>query len=153
MSTLDLTDGAHTVKVKTKADGYKDSEFSNEVSYTKSSVAKYDVTLNLKNTTSFYAHVYVNVDGVRKVNWDISDGQTSLGTVTDGEGNPLSVPITLHGSKIFVHGSMGSAIKEEQNIAPNITSPYINTDTFDSSYTVTKNGYITLTNIKYDPYG
>ena len=36
LSTLsDITDGAHTVKVKAKADGYNDSEFSNEVSYTK----------------------------------------------------------------------------------------------------------------------
>lgn len=36
LSTLsDITDGAHTVKVKAKADGYYDSEFSNEVSYTK----------------------------------------------------------------------------------------------------------------------
>ncbi len=31
----DITDGTHTVKVKAKADGYRDSEFSNEVSYTK----------------------------------------------------------------------------------------------------------------------
>lgn len=38
LSTLsDISDGAHTVKVKAKADGYSDSEFSNEVSYTKSS--------------------------------------------------------------------------------------------------------------------
>ena len=36
LSTLsDITDGAHTVKVKAKASGYYDSEFSNEVSYTK----------------------------------------------------------------------------------------------------------------------
>ena len=36
LSTLsDITDGTHTVKVKAKADGYRDSEFSNEVSYTK----------------------------------------------------------------------------------------------------------------------
>lgn len=35
LSTLDLTDGTHTVKVKAKADGYRDSEFSNEVNYTK----------------------------------------------------------------------------------------------------------------------
>ena len=36
LSTLsDIADGAHTVKVKAKADGYYDSEFSNEVSYTK----------------------------------------------------------------------------------------------------------------------
>ena len=31
----DITDGTHTVKVKAKASGYNDSEFSNEVSYTK----------------------------------------------------------------------------------------------------------------------
>ena len=36
LSTLsDITDGTHTVKVKAKANGYNDSEFSNEVSYTK----------------------------------------------------------------------------------------------------------------------
>ena len=36
LSTLsDIADGAHTVKVKAKADGYYDSEFSNEVNYTK----------------------------------------------------------------------------------------------------------------------
>ena len=36
LSTLsDKTDGTHTVKVKAKADVYRDSEFSNEVSYTK----------------------------------------------------------------------------------------------------------------------
>ena len=35
LATLDLADGAHTVKVKAKANGYIDSEFSNEVSYTK----------------------------------------------------------------------------------------------------------------------
>ena len=36
LSTLsDIADGTHTVKVKAKADGYRDSEFSNEVSYTK----------------------------------------------------------------------------------------------------------------------
>ena len=32
---FDITVGTHTVKVKAKADGYRDSEFSNEVSYTK----------------------------------------------------------------------------------------------------------------------
>ena len=38
LSTLsDIADGAHTVKVKAKASGYYDSEFSNEVSYLKES--------------------------------------------------------------------------------------------------------------------
>lgn len=36
LSTLsDISDGTHTVKVKAKANGYIDSEFSNEVNYTK----------------------------------------------------------------------------------------------------------------------
>ena len=44
LSTLsDISDGAHTVKVKAKASGYTDSEFSNEVSYTKAP-AGYKVT-------------------------------------------------------------------------------------------------------------
>lgn len=44
LSTLsDIADGTHTVKVKAKADGYIDSEFSNEVSYTKAP-AGYKVT-------------------------------------------------------------------------------------------------------------
>ena len=52
LSTLsDITDGTHTVKVKAKADGYIDSEFSNEVSYTKAPAAKYKVTF----TGSYYA--------------------------------------------------------------------------------------------------
>ena len=41
LSTLsDIADGAHTVKVKAKASGYRDSEFSNEVNYTKVLAAK-----------------------------------------------------------------------------------------------------------------
>lgn len=45
LSTLsDITDGTHTVTVKAKADGYNDSEFSNEVSYMKA-IPKYNVTV------------------------------------------------------------------------------------------------------------
>lgn len=42
LSTLsDISDGTHTVKVKAKASGYNDSEFSNEVSYTKAPAPTY----------------------------------------------------------------------------------------------------------------
>ena len=45
LSTLsDIADGTHTIKVKAKADGYKDSGFSNEVSYTKAP-AGYKLTI------------------------------------------------------------------------------------------------------------
>lgn len=48
LSTLsDIADGTHTVKVKAKADGYNDSEFSNEVSYTKA--ITYTITSSLTN--------------------------------------------------------------------------------------------------------
>ena len=154
LSTLsDIADGAHTVKVKAKASGYNDSEFSNEVSYTKAP-AGYEVTLNLRNTTSYYAHVSVKVDGVLKVKWDIASNQTGLGTVTDGEDNPLSVPVTLHGNTVSLSGSMGSALKVEQNIDSNYSSPstYDDAEFFNPVYTVKNNGTITITNINYDPY-
>lgn len=42
LSTLsDISDGTHAVKVKAKADGYRDSEFSNEVEYTKAPAGYY----------------------------------------------------------------------------------------------------------------
>lgn len=149
LSTLsDITDGVHTVKVKAKADGYRDSEFSNEVSYTKAAPG-FDVVLNLQNTTSYYAHIRVDVDGVRKVNWDINDNQTSLGAVTDGEGNALSVPINLRGSTISIYGSMGAAIRITQNIDPSYTSPYTYDDAeyFSPNYIVKNNGNILIANV------
>ena len=51
LSTLsDIADGAHTVKVKAKADGYIDSEFSNEVNYTKAP-STFNGTITLDNST------------------------------------------------------------------------------------------------------
>ena len=44
LATLDLADGTHTIKVKAKADGHIDSEFSNEVSYTKAASQGYYIT-------------------------------------------------------------------------------------------------------------
>lgn len=45
----DIADGTHTVKVKAKASGYNDSEFSNEVSYTKAPAIQ-TFTGTIKNT-------------------------------------------------------------------------------------------------------
>lgn len=53
LSTLsDIADGTHTVKVKAKADGYIDSEFSNEVSYTKETVLSGNHFLDMKFSTN-----------------------------------------------------------------------------------------------------
>lgn len=55
LSTLsDITEGAHTVKVKAKANGYIDSEFSNEVSYTKAP-AGYKVTFASDFSSTAYS--------------------------------------------------------------------------------------------------
>lgn len=52
LSTLsDIADGAHTVKVKAKASGYNDSEFSNEVSYTKAQAGYSGTITNTKWST------------------------------------------------------------------------------------------------------
>lgn len=44
LATLDLADGTHTVKVKAKANGSMDSEFSHEIEYTKASSQGYYIT-------------------------------------------------------------------------------------------------------------
>ena len=55
LSTLsDITEGTHTVKVKAKATGYNDSEFSNEVSYTKSSGYSGTVTATTSHSYNIY---------------------------------------------------------------------------------------------------
>lgn len=54
LATLDLADGTHTIKVKAKADGYRDSEFSNEVSYTKAP-AGYKVTFASDFSSTAYS--------------------------------------------------------------------------------------------------
>lgn len=50
LATLDLADGAHTIKVKAKANGSMDSEFSHEIEYTK--VRGFTLTLNVSYGTS-----------------------------------------------------------------------------------------------------
>ena len=66
LSTLsDISDGAHTVKVKAKADGYIDSEFSNEVSYTKAAAGRKITTLRISDSEyrKFNWDIYVKFDG------------------------------------------------------------------------------------------
>lgn len=64
LSTLsDITDGTHTVKVKAKASGYRDSEFSNEVSYTKAPAPTYSGNI-WSNSNG------VHIDGI----WGVKNG-------------------------------------------------------------------------------
>lgn len=67
LSTLsDIADGTHTVKVKAKADGYRDSEFSNEVSYTKAPAGQKITTLSIDDSASWKDSwdIYIKFDGV-----------------------------------------------------------------------------------------
>lgn len=72
LSTLsDISDGAHTVKVKAKASGYNDSEFSNEVSYTKSPESVTGTLNYAAMTTGGYSAAKVYVGGVQQFRMDI----------------------------------------------------------------------------------
>ena len=66
LSTLsDITDGTHTVKVKAKASGYNDSEFSNEVSYTKAP-SGYSGTVTVTTDNSYNIYYWKNNQWVLK---------------------------------------------------------------------------------------
>ena len=88
LSTLsDITDGAHTVKVKAKASGYNDSEFSNEVSYTKAPAGQKITTLSIEDS-SFDKDawdIYIKFDGVASpTNYDARFKNSLTSSVSDG---------------------------------------------------------------------
>lgn len=113
LSTLsDITDGAHTVKVKAKASGYNDSEFSNEVSYTKSSVPPvYTVTFSSDFTvTGYYLYgiYYINEAGERTLlpvtedNYTTYRGKTfKASSIADLSGNYDYAKITIDGTAYY----------------------------------------------------
>ena len=114
LSTLpDISDGAHTVKVKAKADGYIDSEFSNEVSYTKASVPPvYTVTFSsnftITGTGYIYGIKYVNEAGVltslpvTEDNYTTYRGQTFKASSIDVlDGNFDYGKITINGVEYY----------------------------------------------------
>ena len=80
----DITVGTHTVKVKAKADGYYDSEFSNEVSYTKApSTFNGTITLNA-NGRYMNVHGYDSSGGVNTILLDANGSKSVSGYVKYG---------------------------------------------------------------------
>lgn len=91
LSTLsDISDGTHTVKVKAKASGFNDSEFSNEVSYTKAPAVTFtqvyltrsgsnNSVLSNMNTSKVYT-IFSNYSGTMKymATLQYNDGQWSF---------------------------------------------------------------------------
>ena len=116
LSTLsDIADGAHTVKVKAKASGYNDSEFSNEVSYTKSSAPPvYTVTFSSDFTVTgkyLYGIYYINEAGENTLlpvtgdNYTTYRGQTfNASLIDDLSGNYDYAQITIDGTKYYNKG-------------------------------------------------
>ena len=121
LSTLsDITDGAHTVKVKAKASGYNDSEFSNEVSYTKTSAPPiYTVTISsdftITGTGYIYGIKYVNEAGVltslpvTEDNYTTYRGQTfKASSINILDGNFDYAKITINGIAYYHSSSWGT---------------------------------------------
>lgn len=114
LSTLsDIADGAHTVKVKAKADGYNDSEFSNEVSYTKTSAPPvYTVTFSsdftVTGTGYLYGIYYINEAGVRTLLPVTEENYTTYrdktfkaSSIADLSGNYDYAKITIDGTAYY----------------------------------------------------
>lgn len=106
LSTLsDISDGTHTIKVKAKADGYRDSEFSNEVEWTKSSSYSGIVTNNSNGRVS----INIYVDQVYKQS-------LAVGNSTPVEGGVVRL-------------STPDALKEGWTIVSNTNCTYVKTET------------------------
>ena len=124
LSTLsDIADGAHTVKVKAKANGYNDSEFSNEVSYTKSAQPVNFTLYKESGETGDDIPTYIKLDST-PANADDYDYVTKGdGSYTYGSdyfynkaGAVISSPVTLSARSVYVWGyyvynnSLGEAL-------------------------------------------
>ena len=112
LSTLsDITDGTHTVKVKAKASGYNDSEFSNEVSYTKSSAPPvYTVTISSDFTIgmspyNIYGIYYTNEAGVTTLLPVTEDNYTTYRGTTFEASSIDSVSGNYDYAKIKIDGT------------------------------------------------
>lgn len=115
LSTLsDIADGAHTVKVKAKASGYNDSEFSNEVSYTKAPTG-YTVTFSsdfaVTGTGYMNGIYYIDEAGARTLlpvtedNYTTYRGKTfKASSIADLSGNYDYAKITINGIEYYNHG-------------------------------------------------
>ena len=92
LSTLsDISDGTHTVKVKAKADGYRDSEFSNEVSYTKASGFNLD-TSNVSIPNENYAYFDITFGDATTITAQLGDTKT-IGSQSSTNYPKVSNPI------------------------------------------------------------
>ena len=137
LSTLsDIADGAHTVKVKAKADGYRDSEFSNEVSYTKSS--GYTITFDVNSKFSAPAKpAYVKVNTSPSSNSDYTIQTLQNGDISGD--NPVSGVTKLY---VWGYGYINSAgekiLIQNSNYTSAVEIPVSSDGTFVVMCTISK---------------
>lgn len=107
LSTLsDITDGTHTVKVKAKADGYRDSEFSNEVSYTKAPAGHnitFDFPANYDEPKTGYTYIKYGSAPSSDSDFDVR-GEGGGGTARDGSEISNGKTLNISYNKGFVWG-------------------------------------------------
>ena len=112
LSTLNLPAGSHTITVKAKADGYRDSDASNAITYTSSafkqinlfkldsvnysSIAQANINkvYTIKDTTMSRSEIGINYIGVLKKN---TSGSTPIWT-TDTVSGTISLELTISDS-------------------------------------------------------
>lgn len=97
LSTLsDIADGTHTVKVKAEANGYIDSEFSNEIEYTK--VRGFTLTLNYRsgNTGSSSANDRVKIGSAPTSDNDYDYQAVGGGYIANKAGSNLGTTVTVN---------------------------------------------------------
>ena len=126
LSTLsDIADGTHTVKVKAKADGYYDSEFSNEVSYTKAPTTYWGTIKNVGDAK--FKMSVTGLDSNENLAGFIGSGESSY----DVEGYPkYKVMISNHSWHFTTEGSGYTYSYNSDNAGQNWTvSP--NTNNFN----------------------
>lgn len=112
LSTLsDITDGTHTVKVKAKADGYRDSEFSNEVSYTKTTVLPSFILSFIEGKTGDDIPTYIKIGDIPLSAEDYDyvtkgDGSHAYGSsyLYDKAGNKITNPVYKQALRVYVWG-------------------------------------------------
>jgi len=149
LSTLQLSAGTHEVKVKARATGYRDSNFSNSVSYVVSS--SHTVTLTISNESNTNNKEYFRV----------YDGQDTTGTLLLDSGSRVATPTpnTLSCSSGYItlaicgYGGDPSTgnITTSGGISPASASIYSSGNDPDLiTFEVTGDGTIAITNIDWE---
>ena len=123
LSTLsDIADGAHTVKVKAKASGYNDSEFSNEVSYTKITPATFTQVYLTRSSSNNSVLSNMNTSKVYTI---FSDYSSYYATLQYNGGQWSFVNAAVSGAHIYTQTASSVEFAFQYNYTYNSWKKYI----------------------------